>query len=220
MTIQEAYLRFVNKVNKNLTNDNISVDKGRFILTYNEVQNKYVEWLLNQSDDEKRSLQSLIVNEKDVKRVTSRESHQEFELPENFFSHIHLSAYASKGGCEDKIFTWEVKGENIDELYTDVDNEPSFDYRETFYTFGDNKVNIFRKNFDISKVLLTYYRFPKKVDIAGYIKIDNSNSEDIHPEFNDAIVDRILTICAKDFHLNADNLGRYQFDIAQTNSPI
>ena len=38
MTIQETYLRFLNKVNKNFINDNISVDKGRFIILFNSSQ--------------------------------------------------------------------------------------------------------------------------------------------------------------------------------------
>ena len=50
MNINETYLKFLNKVNKNFINDNISVDKGRFVIIFNEAQNKYVDWVVSQNN--------------------------------------------------------------------------------------------------------------------------------------------------------------------------
>ena len=46
MDIQEAYLRFLTKVNKNLSSNNITASKDRFVLLYNEEQIRRVEYIL------------------------------------------------------------------------------------------------------------------------------------------------------------------------------
>ena len=47
MTPEQAYLKYIIKVEKNSTNDNISTDRGRFAYIFNEAQNKFIEWLLD-----------------------------------------------------------------------------------------------------------------------------------------------------------------------------
>ena len=69
MTIQETYLRFLNKVNKNFINDNISVDKGRFIILFNSSQLKYFDWIFAQKNtDSIRDVQSLKVSNKELEK--------------------------------------------------------------------------------------------------------------------------------------------------------
>ena len=214
MDINETYLKFINKVNKNLINDNVSVDKGRFIITYNEAEKKYVDWVLNQNNTHViRNIQILKVKNAELPKKDSQDDFDSFSLPENFFKYINIRAKARQGSCEDYLETlFEVKGENVHELYDDENNEPSFEYRESFYSFGSNCIDIYKKDFKITNVALTYYRYPRPVDIAGYYRIDNTVSQNINSEFNDDVVDKILDICVKDFNLNSDNLERYQHD--------
>lgn len=214
MNINETYLKFLNKVNKNFINDNISVDKGRFVIIFNEAQNKYVDWVVSQNNSSIiRNIRFLKINNKELKKRDYSDDLTSFSLPKNFFKFINVRVEAKKGSCTDYLETsFEVKAENVHELYNDKNNEPSFDYRETFYTFSDDGIDVYKKDFEISNVLLTYYRYPTPVDIAGYYKIDNSVSQDINSEFNDDIVDKILDICVKDFNVNSDNLERYQVD--------
>ena len=214
MTIQETYLRFLNKVNKNFINDNISVDKGRFIILFNSSQLKYFDWIFAQKNtDSIRDVQSLKVSNKELEKSKKYDDFDSFSLPNNFFKHVNVRAKAKSFSCVDFLDNlFEAKGENIHELYNDKNNEPSFEYRETFYTFGNNCINVYKKDFDISNVFLTYYRYPISVDIEGYIKKDGSHSKNIDPEFNDEVIDSILDICAKDFNVNSDNLERYQVD--------
>lgn len=222
MTINEAYLKFLEKVNKNYTNDNISADRGRFILLFNEVQNKFVEWVLEKrNEDEIRYVQKLLIYDKRLKLKQKVLNHQDFKLPSDFFSFSNIQAFASKDSCKnEKIYLFEIKQENREELLHDEFNKPSFKYRETFYSFGEDEVKIYIDEFDISKVFLTYYRYPIQVDISGYVKEDGSNSIDIDPELDDKVVDRILTTCSKDFNVNSENLQRFQFDKDRTFSKI
>ena len=51
------------------------------------------------------------------------------------------------------------------------------------------------------------------MDIEGYVKSDNTISKNTNPEFDDKLVDRIISIAAKDFNINVDNPNRYQQDM-------
>ena len=214
MTPEEAYLKFLQKVNKNYTNDNISVDKGRFVQVYNESQNKFIEWALDKrNEDDIRDIQELVVLDKKLNEGGKFEEHQSFNLPSDFFSFNNAKAFATKGSCGNtRIFLNEIKHENEEEVLRDKFNKPSFEYREAPYTIGKNAVNIFNGDFKINRVLLNYYRHPIQLDIAGYTNINNKPSVSVIPEFQDEVIDRILSIAAKEFNINSDNLERVGID--------
>lgn len=214
MIVEEAYLKFIQKVNKNFTNDNISVDRGRFVLLYNEAQNKFVEWVLEKrNEDDIREIQKLLVFEKKLKEGGKFKEHQSFTTPSDSFGFVNVKAYASNKKCTNKkIFLYEVKGENIEEVLMDAFNKPSFEFREAPYTIGGDAINIYTADFTITNTLLNYYRKPLQIDLIGYTKIDNTQSKSIDPEFSDDIVDRILSIATKDFNINTENLQRFQVD--------
>ena len=52
MNIGTAYLKFLEKVNKNYTNDNISVDVGRFVSLFNAKQIRFLEYVLEKRNEE------------------------------------------------------------------------------------------------------------------------------------------------------------------------
>ena len=105
-----------------------------------------------------------------------------------------------------------MKNENVHELLQDEYNKPSFKWRETFYSFADDMIVIYVDNFTISELFLTYYRYPKEVDMVGYVKEDGSYSVNIDPEWDDKVVERIIEFCVADFDINNDDLQRYQLD--------
>lgn len=214
MTIEQAYITFLQEVNRNSTEDNIDVDKGRFINSFNKIQGKYVEWVLEKrNEDELRNVQNLLVLDESLANGTLNENHKDFPLPTNYFEHSSLQVFASKSKCKDiKLFSFEVKNDNVDEYLADCFNEPSFEYRETFYTLSSNKVSIYFSNFDITKVKLAYYRYPVQVDIEGYINTEDVQSTNIDPEFSDRIVNRILTAMSMDFSGINEEYNKFKVD--------
>ena len=144
-----------------------------------------------------------------------------FSLPSDFFSFSNISGVFTKGECTVTDFTmWEAKNENPHELLADSFNKPDFDFRETFYTIGEDSVRVYKSGFDVDTVYLTYYRYPKEVDIEGYIKSDGSNSTDIDPELDDKLIGIILNMIEKQFALNESEYGRYQIDSNNVQSPL
>jgi len=214
MTIEQAYITFLQEVNRNSTEDNIDVDKSRFVLMFNKIQGKFVEWVLEKrNEDELRDIQNLLVLDKPLANGIENENHKDFPLPDNYFDHSSLQVFGSKASCKDKkIFSFEVKNDNVDEYLADCFNEPSFEYRETFYTLSSNTVSIYFSKFDITIAKLSYYRYPVQVDIDGYINLDNNQSTNIDPEFSDRTVNRIITAMSKDFSAVNEEYNKYQAD--------
>lgn len=216
MTIQEAYLRSLQKNEQNLANGGIKLDPGRFVLLFNEAQDRLIRYYLNRKDDETiRSIQTLLVYWKSLNKVNHIDDPEStsFSLPDDYlwFSNIKGSFYYN--GCEVGDFVmWEAKNENVHELLGDDNNRPSFDYRETFYTIGDGKVVVYEDGFRTDEVRMTYYRNPVRVDLAGYINAAGERSTDIDPELPDPLVEEILDMVAKQFNLNENELFRYRMD--------
>jgi len=222
MSIEEAYLRFVNQVNRNLTNNNINVDKPRFVLLFNDIANRYLEWVLEKrNEDDIRYVTPLLVLDKELVKVSSDVRHDDFDLPDNYFNLANLTVLASNSTCKlVPLKTWEIKVENLEEIINDEFNKPSLEWEETFYTTANNKVVVYKDNFSIEKAKLSYYRYPKQVDIAGYIKLDGTPSQNIDPELDDKVVNRILVGMSKEFAAINDDTMKYQIDNSRLFSEI
>lgn len=216
MTIQEAYLRSLQKNEQNLANGGIKLDPGRFVLLFNEAQDRLIRYYLNRKDDETiRSIQTLLVYWKSLNKINHIDDPEStlFGLPDDYLWFSNIKGAFSYNGCEVGDFVmWEAKNENVHELLGDDNNRPSFDYRETFYTIGDGKVVVYEDGFRTDEVRMTYYRNPVRVDLAGYINAAGERSTDIDPELPDPLVEEILDMVAKQFNLNENELQRYRFD--------
>lgn len=216
MTIQEAYLRSLQKNEQNLANGGIKLDPGRFVLLFNEAQDRLIRYYLNRKDDETiRSIQTLLIYWKSLNKINHIDDPEStsFDLPDDYLWFSNIKGAFSYKGCEVGDFVmWEAKNENVHELLGDDNNKPSFDYRETFYTIGDGKVVVYENGFRTDEVRMTYYRNPVRVDLAGYINAAGDRSTDIDPELPDPLVEEILDMVAKQFNLNENELSRYRMD--------
>lgn len=219
MTIQETYIKFLEKVNKNYSNDSIGVDFGRFVSIFNESQLKFVEWHLDKrNEDDVRVLQKILVTNKVLKLRKKDTNGYIFDLPKDYLDYGSMIVVAGGNGCQNALMSvFEAKTENLEALYSDEFNEPSFKFRETFYTFTDDGVKVYLdkdSSFSINRVELNYYRYPIEVDIEGYVKSDGIHSRNVDCEFEDRVVNKILDICVKVFDMNTENLQKYQIDMA------
>ena len=215
MKISTAYISFSDLVNRNTTNNNINVDKPRFVTLFNSVAIKYEEWILEHRNlDKIRNISNLLVLDQPLQKKKEAVDHTLFSLPTDFFDLSNLKVYGSKGKCvNQRLFTEEVKSEDTEELFRDENRKPSFEFREVYYFLSaKDSVAIFKDNFNIDDAILTYYRYPKKVDIAGYIKEDGTASQDIDPEFDERSTNYILEAMAKAFSVNNDDTQAYQLN--------
>lgn len=212
MTIQESYIQFLNLVNRNSTNNNVNVDQARFIMMFRDVQLRYLDWLLdNRQDDTTREAASFLVYKQPLVVKSNETSHKSFELPSNFFKFANLHVEALKGQCKSELETIETKIDDLEVVMADDLSRPSFDFRETRYFLSENDtVTVLKTDFDITKTSLTYYRTPARVDMEGYLDINGNSSVDVHPEWSDDEVNKILLAMSKEFAgINSDT-NQYQ----------
>lgn len=210
----EAYIKFTELVEGNSTNNNLDVTTELFVSLYNNTSKLWLEWTLEKrNEDAIRYASPLLTLKKQLALNNKENTHNNYKLPKDFFDLSNLDVYAAKGCCEEsRLKTFEVKNDDENELYHDKFNEPSFEYRETYYTLSNNNVAVFKKDFELSKVNLSYYRYPREIDIEGYIRSDGTNSQNINPDLDDKVVNRIIIASAKSFSANKGDTESYQLN--------
>lgn len=213
-TAQEAYERYLLKVEKNSTNNNIATDRLRFVIMYNELKNRVIKWYLNNRNKvEIKDIQVLLVDNKRVAPERVHLNHVDFKLPKDFLSNAYLQATGEKGKCKDQdIWLYEVRPEDLGQVLNNEYFKPSFEYRECPYTFSDNKINIYiEQGMKIDSIHLTYYRYPNKIALKNEEDPDSPFDENYNIELPDEVLDRVISAISGDFKINTEN-QTFQFD--------
>ena len=79
------------------------------------------------------------------------------KLPENYYRLVRIETIASKDGCIDKIKTYPIQFDDINNFLESSEYKPSFYWRETGYEIVENDILIWTNNdFKIKDVKLTY----------------------------------------------------------------
>jgi hypothetical protein len=207
MTTSRAFQKYLLKTQENGTNDNLPASRGHFVAVFNESQNKYAEWHLDKrNSDERRNVQSLLVPDLIIEDSNKVLNHYDFNLPEDFFDHSNAYCLGTKGSCiEQRIDLFEVKDENLNYILSDEDNKPSFEYRESTYQIVNNNVLVYTDDFTVDKLVLSYYRYPQQVRLQDPTNPESPFDDSFSPEWDDRIVDRIISIAAGEYDLNGNN---------------
>lgn len=211
MTFEEGYVKYILLSQSNGLTDNLATTRGKYATLFNISQNRIIEWFIeNNGSDENRYLQNIKTIQKSLtvkKRLKNRDS---FHLPENYFDFIDLELEVDSDCCKNqRMNTFEAKNDNINNLLTDENLKPSFKYRETFYTINENSIDAYKdEEFKISKCLLSYYRYPKQIELQNN---DNPESDFIQEnhEFDDKLTNRIIMMTVS-LHSLSDNNPNYQ----------
>lgn len=204
MQVEQAYQKYLIKVERNGTNDNIATDRGRFVILYNESSNRYVEHILQNSkgEDDIEYIQNLLVLEKEISDSVKTKTAYKFQIPEDYFFYSNVFAMCTKEKCTDRMELYKLKEENKNEYLQDEYYKPSFLWREAPYNLTSNKVNVYYDDFKVDKIYLSYYRYPNQIALINPKNPESKFNELKKIEFDDKVTDRILSICAGEFSLN------------------
>lgn len=206
-TAEQAYERFLIKVEKNAVNDGISTDRGRFVEMFNESQIKFEEiHLQNRGIDDIRYIEKFLILDTPITESSKNSNHFDFKLPENYLDLSEVKAKAKQEDCSDIMYLFEAKSENLNELLQDADNKPSFKWRESFYLINSNNISIYTDDeFSIEKILLSYYRYPNQIALINPEDPESGFNELIEIEWDDKSLDRIISMTAGEFDINENN---------------
>lgn len=218
MTVEDAYVIYLNKSDKNITNDNVATDRGRFCILWNDKQIRYYRNLLQQKglDDIRYAetfLKSLRLADPEKKLETFN-----FTLPNDFFDLGNIRAKASKDKCKkQEIYLYETSPENYTEKLRDVNTSPSFLWRESLFTLSSNNISIFYNDFEIDELLLSYYRYPKNIEQLDKDNPESLFNEDIKIEWDDKSIYAILDLCVLEQDIST-NSNRINADALRLNN--
>lgn len=121
---------------------------------------------------------------------------------------FYLSSYAiaKRKKCEVPLTVDLVKHGDLSTRYLDVNFSPSFEWRTTLATLGDDKLTVYTgEDFTLKQVYLTYLRYPKPIDMEGYTKLDGMLSVDQDCELPEYAKSDIVDLAVKFAAQSSDN---------------
>lgn len=218
MTVQEVYLHYSDKLNKLTTNTEQWLTYPSFVRIINEAQYTWTEQRLKLEEVNKTRQNELQRLLKDIPlgSKTTNPNSVYYSLPDDYLRFSRLEVNAKKGSCERKLYTFLAEEGNLNVLLSDAMSNPSFEWEETLTTVKDNKLYIYTDTtFTIESGIFTYYRKPKRIDIAGYETLtgQSSNSD---PEWTNAEIYEIINLGVQIASGNTQDQFRYQ-TISQEN---
>lgn len=215
--IESAYESYLLKVEKNGVNDGISTSRDRFVIAFNEAQDKFTEFhLQNRGIDDVRYIEHLLVLDKKLSTSSKTSDHYNFPLPANYFDLASIRGIGSQDTCKNaNLELFEIQTENAPDILNDEDNKPSFKWREAPYTIASNLVNVYTDNtFSVDEILLSYYRYPTKIALIDPYNPESKFDETIKIEWDAKSLDRIISLTAGEFDMNTNN-SRFQIQNAR-----
>lgn len=214
MTTQEIYKRFLLDINKNDTNEGISILPSHFVLLFNTEALRWLSEKLSEDADNQKidHLNELLETDVKLTKVKEYEDSIEFQLPDTF--HWYASSYskADRGECKGvKIFNFEKKPLGFIATLADDFSRPSFDYQETPFVISKNKMKVYFDDFTIKTVYASFYRKPKKLDMAGYEHFDGTPSADVDTDLSDESIDEVITRLTAKVTAQYQDAERFQY---------
>lgn len=197
---QDIYVKFLLKVNKNDTNKNIKISKEIFVIIFNEQQRKFA------SSEE---LQELLLLDEELVKKKEYTNKVDFVLPLNFNKRVGGYVVASKDECKKvPLIVWFVNPLNKDVLVQNSMQSPSFEYRETLGVINSDKVSIYKNDFAVNNMYLSYYFLPTEIDIRGYIDLDGNQSKDTMTELSIDNIDKVIDRCVVEVAQNYEDINK------------
>jgi hypothetical protein len=215
ITFENVRDRYIIEAEKNATNDNITTDNLRFCNLFNQSQNKYLTLHLQQRGvDDIRYVQKFLVLDYSIKQPTKAFDKTDFKLPENFFDYSDARAKAKKDNCEGIISLFEINTENLNEIITDEFHQPSFEWREAPCTVNSDKLSIYTGDFEISEILLNYYRYPNQIKLVDENNPESNFDQTLPIEWDNKALDAIISLMVFNNDITENN-PRYQAQMAK-----
>jgi hypothetical protein len=170
-------------------------------------------------------LQILLTDERNIP-VIVRDLYVEVGtgLPIDYLEWKRIDADAANDCCGKRpLVIYLAEEGNVPELLRDYNKKPSFEWGETFATIKNNIVRIYTNGeFNVDVPTLTYYRQPRKIQIAGCVDPYTlvASPVDVECEFKDDLVeifcDEASKIIAGDTE-NVTQIQRNSLSIEQNN---
>lgn len=131
-------------------------------------------------------------------------------LPTKLFLPIDSYVLATRNECKNRrLKVIEiVKHGDLQLKLESPHYSPSFEYQETLSTISNNLFYTYSdldNSFEINEIYLTYLRYPRRIDIAGYIHLDGSPSITQDCELDSYLKDELVNLVVEELAKSTGN---------------
>lgn len=157
-------------------------------------------------------LQDFIVQYEEVSPTKTTEILPSYQidlklLSNNYYLPVDIIALANKGKCTGReiYVTRIVKHSDLTTLMRNTHYSPNFLYQESLAVISNSKLIVYSDDFTITKILLSYLRYPKQIDIEGYIHLDGTESVNQDCELGEDLEDELLELTIIELGFDTQN---------------
>lgn len=220
------------KLNKLSTNEHQQIQLEDKILALNEAQIKLIKQKvdgfsvvsglgLDAFKKRYEDLQSLVVAYNDGKLPLTIKNPELNQWKANihllnpkYMFYIDSYILADKGRCKDRkiwINRDLTKHGDLQFCLNNTHYKPSFEYQETFNFLSSDEISIFTDGtFTPKDIYISYMRYPKYIDKAGYIKFDGTPSVTQDCELETYLEDELLDLTVQNLAMYTENQSAVQ----------
>lgn len=223
MNNQTLQIKLKQRLNKLASNDYDNIECWQVVEAFNKAQ---VEWVRRQlhgnnmfrEGDEmsKRRIDDLqiLLEETNLPGVQLDNFFESTAIPANYMEFKRISAFATSECCPEprSMTVYLAEEANVDLLMRDPLKRPDYDWGETYCTWIGDDVRVYRRDFNITDVNLTYYRQPTLIEIAGCQNPYDGTTTvaDVEADFKDDIMEVLLDETAAIIAGDIENFNQYQ----------
>ena len=131
----------------------------------------------------------------------------------DYMFYVTSYAVASTTACNATMGVNLIKEGELETQYYNENYAPSFKWRDTIATIGNNKLYVYvddAESFKIDELAITYLRKPKSIDKEGYVKFDGSDSVNQDCELPEYAKNDIVDLAVKYAAQATDNISQVQ----------
>jgi len=222
MNNQTLQIKLKQRLNKLASNDYDNIECWQVVETFNKAQ---VEWVRRQlhgnnmfrEGDEmsKRRIDDLqiLLEETNLPGIQLDNFFESTAIPANYMEFKRISAFATSECCPEprSMTVYLAEEANVDLLMRDPLKRPDYEWGETYCTWIGNDVRVYRRDFNITDVNLTYYRQPTLIEIAGCQNPYDGTTTvtDVEADFKDDIMELLLDETAAVIAGDIENFNQY-----------
>jgi hypothetical protein len=196
--VQELIYEFKLMINKVNRQDNVDIPIEDIVIYLNRAQLSWIKTKINPNNvykagfdsirkriDDLQVLKKTNVSLKPIK--TNDLFYQSYECSlegaADYMFYLSCHCIAKQKKCEVNMSVDLIKHGDLGTRYLDANFSPSFEWRSTLATIGDDKLFVYHyPDFSIKEVYLTYLRYPNQIDFEGYEKFDGTLSQNVDCE--------------------------------------
>lgn len=221
ISVDELIYEFKLTLNKVNRQDNVEVPVEDIIVYLNKAQMSWIKTKINPNNVYKVGYEAIRKRIDDLQvlkisnvPLTAVKTNDLFHIGYecslnnigNYMFYISSYAIAQKKKCQEIMWLDLIKTGDLTTKYLDVNYNPSFEWRNSLATIGDDKlVSYSDGTFAITEVYLTYLRYPKAIDKEGYVKLDGTDSSTQDCELPDYAKSDIVDLAVKFAAQTMDN---------------